>query len=275
MNRRAFLVTLAAAPACAQTGVTRYVRYRSGNTTSYGILQGNEIQPIRGDLFGAHQPAGAKVKLAGVKLLVPCEPQKVLALAGNYKSHMGNTALFKNPEVFYKPVTSLQNPEDPVEIPKDATDVHYEGELVVVIGKRAKRVSVAEARNVIFGVTCGNDVSDRYWQNSAKKDVQWWRAKGADTFGPVGPAIARGVDYSKLMLRTRINGKEVQKESTGDLLFDCPTMVSYISQYVTLMPGDLIFTGTPQSTKPVKAGDVMEVDIEGIGVLRNKVVAAS
>jgi 2-keto-4-pentenoate hydratase/2-oxohepta-3-ene-1,7-dioic acid hydratase in catechol pathway len=275
MNRRSFLTVLAAAPAFTQTSVTRYVRYRSGNTTSYGILQGSEIQPIRGDLFGAHQPAGAKVKLAGVKLLVPCEPQKVLALAGNYKSHMGNTALFKNPEVFYKPVTSLQNPEDPVEIPKDATDVHYEGELVVVIGKRAKRVSVAEARNVIFGVTCGNDVSDRYWQNSAKKDVQWWRAKGADTFGPVGPAIARGVEYSKLMLRTRINGKEVQKESTADLLFDCPTMVSYISQYVTLMPGDLIFTGTPQSTKPVKAGDVMEVDIEGIGVLRNKVVAAS
>lgn len=274
MNRRAFLTALAV-PAFAQTGATRYVRYRQGNSTSYGILEGDTIQPIRGDLFGAHQPAGAKVKLAGVKLLVPCEPQKVLALAGNYKSHMGKTALFKNPEVFYKPLTSLQNPEDPIELPKDSTDVHYEGELVVVIGKRAKRVTVAEARNVIFGVTCGNDVSERDWQNGPKKDVQWWRAKGADTFGPVGPCIARGVDYAKLMLRTRVNGKEVQKESTGDLLFDCPTMVSYISRYVTLMPGDLIFTGTPQTTKPVKAGDVLEVDIEGIGVLRNKVVTGA
>ncbi len=276
MHRRTFVSVLgglAAAAASAQSAVTKYVRYRRGNTTSFGILRGDVIQPIRGDLFGAHQPAGGTVKLSDVKLLYPYEAQKVLCLAGNYKSHMGGRALFKNPEIFLKPLTALQHPEDPIVLPKDSTNVHYEGELVVVIGKRAKDVTVEQARDVIFGVTCGNDVSEREWQNGKNKDVQWWRAKGSDTFAPCGPVIARGLDYGNLMLRTRVNGRVVQEENTKDLLFDCPTMVSFISRYVTLTPGDLIFTGTPQTTQKMSPGDVVEVDIEGIGVLRNKVVA--
>ena len=146
---------------------------------------------------------------------------------------------------------------------------------MVVIGKRASRVSVAEAREAIFGVTAGNDVSEREWQNGAKKDVQWWRAKGADTFAPLGPSIVRGLDYGKLGIQTRLNGNVVQKDSTANLVHDCPTTVSFISQFVTLLPGDLIYTGTPGTTKRMNPGDVVEVEIEGIGILRNKIVAAS
>ena len=156
-------------------------------------------------------------------------------------------------------------------IPPDATNVHFEGELVAVIGKRARNLSPAQAREAIFGVTCGNDVSERDWQNGPRKDLQWWRAKGADTFAPAGPVIARGLDYGKLLLQTRLNGEVKQKQSTADLLFDPPAIVSFISRYVTLAPGDLIYTGTPGQTSPMKPGVVVEVEIEGIGVLRNPV----
>ncbi|MBI3209545.1 MAG: fumarylacetoacetate hydrolase family protein, partial [Candidatus Solibacter usitatus] len=174
---------------------------------------------------------------------------------------------------FYKPITCLQNPGDPIRIPRSAKNVHYEGELVVVIGKTLQNASNDEARAGIFGVTCGNDVSERDWQNGAQKDLQWWRAKGADTFGPMGPAIVSGLDYSKLMLETRLNGQSVQKQSTSDLLFDCVSIVSYTSQFVTLTPGDVIYTGTPGATKKMSPGDVVEVEIEGIGILRNAITA--
>jgi 2-keto-4-pentenoate hydratase/2-oxohepta-3-ene-1,7-dioic acid hydratase in catechol pathway len=176
--------------------------------------------------------------------------------------------------MFYKPITCLQDPGQPIVIPADSKNTHYEGELVIVMGKQASHISEAEAAKYIFGVTCGNDVSERDWQNGPQKDLQWWRAKGADTFGPCGPCIARGVDYSKLQLRTRVNGKVVQEQSTSDLLFNCHAIVSFVSRYVTLTPGDLIYTGTPGSTSRLNPGDTVEVDIEGIGVLRNPVTAA-
>ncbi|MGH9721714.1 MAG: fumarylacetoacetate hydrolase family protein, partial [Bryobacteraceae bacterium] len=175
------------------------------------------------------------------------------------------------PEMFYKPITCLQHPGEAIVIPKDATNVHYEGELVLVIGKRASRISKEEARNVIFGVSCGNDVSEREWQNGGKKDLQWWRAKGADTFGPLGPCVAVGLNYSNLLLQTRLNGQVVQKQNTSDLLFGPLEIVSFVSHFVTLTPGDLIYTGTPGATKKMSPGDMVEVDIEGIGVLKNKV----
>jgi 2-keto-4-pentenoate hydratase/2-oxohepta-3-ene-1,7-dioic acid hydratase in catechol pathway len=177
-----------------------------------------------------------------------------------------------SPEIFYKPITALQDPGGPIAIPRDATDLHYEGELVVVIGKRLKNATPAEARAAIFGVTCGNDVSERNWQAGPGKDLQWWRAKGSDTFAPLGPAIATGLDYGSLLLETRLNGEVVQKQTTADLLFDCPTIASWISGWVTLMPGDAIYTGTPGATRRMSAGDVVEVEIEGIGTLRNPVV---
>jgi 2-keto-4-pentenoate hydratase/2-oxohepta-3-ene-1,7-dioic acid hydratase in catechol pathway len=236
-------------------------------------VDGDSVREIQGDLFGAFKESGRKFKLADVKLLYPCQPPKVFAVGLNYRSHLGNRPAPTRPEIFYKPITALQNPDDPILIPKTATDVHYEGELVVVIGKRARDVTPEQAREVIFGVACGNDVSERQWQNGPDKDLQWWRAKGADTFAPLGPTIARGLDYGKLMLETRLNGQSVQKQNTSDLLFNCEQIVSWISKAVTLTPGDLIYTGTPGSTKAMKPGDLVEVEIEGIGILKNMVNA--
>jgi 2-keto-4-pentenoate hydratase/2-oxohepta-3-ene-1,7-dioic acid hydratase in catechol pathway len=276
-TRRQVIGSMLAAGAAAQgePAVTRYIRYRHNNAVSYGVLEGETVRPVSGDIFGRHKIGDQKLKLASVKLLAPCEPPKVLAVGLNYRSHIGNRPAPKRPEIFYKPTTCLLEPEAAIVIPKDAGNVHYEGELVVVIGKRARHATVEQAREAIFGVTCGNDVSERDWQNGADKDLQWWRAKGADTFGPLGPVIARGLDYGQLLLQTRLNGQVVQKQNTSDLLFDCPAIVSWVSHYVTLTPGDVIYTGTPGTTQKMKPGDVVEIDIEGIGVLRNSVAAAS
>jgi 2-keto-4-pentenoate hydratase/2-oxohepta-3-ene-1,7-dioic acid hydratase in catechol pathway len=261
----------------AQTAseVTSYVRYRRGSATSYGVLDGDKIHPLSGDLFGDHAVSSASHMLSEVKLLYPCEPPKLMAVGLNYKSHIGNRPAPKNPEIFYKPISALQNPGDPIIIPEGANNVHYEGEFVLVIGKRLKGASRDEARAGIFGVTCGNDVSERDWQNGPEKDLQWWRAKGADTFAPMGPSIVRGLDYGKLLLQTRLNGQVVQKQYTSDLLFDPPAIVSWVSKHITLVPGDVIFTGTPGSTKPMKPGDEVEVEIAGIGVLKNPVKGAT
>ena len=252
--------------------MTHYIRYRSGATVSYGVLEGATVHQIQGDLIGSHAPTGAALPLAEVSLLAPTVPGKILCVGRNYRSHLGTRPQPASPEIFYKPITALQDPGGPIAIPRDATDLHYEGELVVVIGKRLKNATPAEARAAIFGVTCGNDVSERNWQAGPGKDLQWWRAKGSDTFAPLGPAIATGLDYGSLLLETRLNGEVVQKQTTADLLFDCPTIASWISGWVTLMPGDAIYTGTPGATRRMSAGDVVEVEIEGIGTLRNPVV---
>jgi 2-keto-4-pentenoate hydratase/2-oxohepta-3-ene-1,7-dioic acid hydratase in catechol pathway len=252
----------------------KYVRYSSNSSVSYGVLDdAGTVHEIRGGLFGGGVRTGATHPLSDVKLLYPCEPGKILAVGLNYKSHLSGRPQPAHPEIFYKPVTALQNPGDPIVLPRDATDVHYEGELVVVIGRPARNVTPGEARGAIFGVTCGNDVSERNWQHGAGKDLQWWRAKGCDTFAPLGPAIVTGVDHSNLLLRTRLNGEVVQQQYTSDLIFDCPAIVSWISGWVTLLPGDIIYTGTPGSTRRLSAGDTLEVEIESIGVLSNPVAA--
>lgn len=248
----------------------KYVRYRSGSDVSYGILDGDIIRELRGDLF-SNSETGVTHERSAVKLLCPCTPGKILAVGLNYKSHLGARPAPPNPEIFYKPVTCLLDREESIAIPADATNVHYEGELVIVVGKRVKDASIEEASAAIFGVTCENDVSERDWQHGPQKDLQWWRAKGADTFGPLGPAIATGLDYANLLLETRLNGEVVQKQYTSGLIFDCPTIVRYISRWVTLLPGDIIYTGTPGSTRKLSSGDTVEVEIEGVGVLRNRV----
>jgi 2-keto-4-pentenoate hydratase/2-oxohepta-3-ene-1,7-dioic acid hydratase in catechol pathway len=250
------------------------VRYRKGSAVSYGILEGETVREVQGNLFANPRATNNRSKLSEVKLLYPCEPPKVLAAGLNYKSHIGDRPAPKRVEMFFKPTTCLQHPDEPIVIPKGAKNVHFEGELVLVIGKRASRISAADAPGVIFGVTCGNDVSERDWQNGADKDMQWWRAKGADTFGPMGPCIVTGIDYNKLLLQTRVNGKVLQKQFTSDLLFNPAQIVSFVSDYVTLEPGDVIYTGTPGSTSKMNPGDVCEIDIEGIGILRNKIAAA-
>jgi 2-keto-4-pentenoate hydratase/2-oxohepta-3-ene-1,7-dioic acid hydratase in catechol pathway len=268
---------LAAAPvlasaAPAPTGVTQFVRYLRGNEPTHGIVEGDLIRRITGDLFGTFKTTKETVRFSTQKLLYPVQPSKVLAVGLNYKSHIGTRTPPTNPEIFYKPITCLQHPGADIVIPKDSKNTHYEGELVIVIGKHTRNASAADAKDAIFGVTCGNDVSERDWQNGAQKDLQWWRAKGADTFGPLGPGIVRGLDYANLELSTKLNGKVVQHSNTSDLLFDCPTIVSFISRYVTLLPGDLIYTGTPGSTQRMSPGDTVEVEISGIGTLFNRVI---
>jgi len=251
----------------------KYVRYATLAATSYGILDGETIREISGSPLDGHAETGATHQLSSVKLLAPIQPGKIMAVGLNYKSHLGGRPQPQHPEMFYKPVTALQNPGDPIVIPRDATDVHYEGEIVIVIGKPARNVTPEQAKAAIFGVTCGNDVSERNWQHGAGKDLQWWRAKGSDTFAPLGPAIVTGIDCSNLLLETRLNGEVVQKQYTSDLIFDCPAIVSWVSGWVTLVPGDIIYTGTPGTTRKLSPGDLVEVEIESIGVLSNPVAS--
>jgi 2-keto-4-pentenoate hydratase/2-oxohepta-3-ene-1,7-dioic acid hydratase in catechol pathway len=248
-----------------------YIRYRYDGQVAYGLLEGRLVREIGGNLTGALAPTGKTIELSQVELLCPCEPGKILAVGLNYRSHLGQRPQPAHPEMFLKPVSALQDPEGPIVIPRDATDVHYEGELVVVIGTKVKNASPEQAANAIFGVTCGNDVSDRNWQHGEKKDLQWWRAKGSDTFAPLGPAVVTGLDFGNLTLETRLNGEMVQRQSTADLIFDCASIVSWASGWVTLFPGDVIYTGTPGATRRMVPGDVVEVEIEGIGTLRNRV----
>jgi 2-keto-4-pentenoate hydratase/2-oxohepta-3-ene-1,7-dioic acid hydratase in catechol pathway len=252
--------------------VTKYVRYSANSQVSYGTLTGDVINELKGDLFANPTPTGRRLKLADVKLLPPCDPKKVIAVGLNYKSHLGTQAPAAYPGLFAKYPTSIIASGDDIVFPADAMNVHYEGELVVVMGKRAKRVPVETAKSYVFGVTAGNDVSERGWQ---KADLQWFRAKATDTFGPMGPAIVTGLNYDDLLLETKLNGEVVQSQRTKDLIFDVATIVSYISRYVTLEPGDVIFTGTPGTTRPFKVGDTIEVIIEGIGTLRNKAIQGS
>ena len=250
-------------------GVVRYVRFQQRGRASWGILDGRVIREIIGRPWESDAQSGFSVSRDDAKLLFPAEPTKILALAGNYKSHLAGTAPPGNPEVFYKPPTCLLAPEGTIVVPQGTSDVHYEGELVVVMGKTAKGVSAEEASGCVFGLTCGNDVSARDWQ---KNDKQWWRAKGCATFGPVGPWIVRGRDGGGLLLTTRLNGEVKQQARTSELIFDIPQVVSFVSRHLTLLPGDLIFTGTPGTTSAMKVGDVVEVEIEKIGILRNRVV---
>ena len=265
----AFAVAVLSQAATAQS-VTRYVRYEAGGDVSYGILEADRVHQLSGDLFDSPRRTGRSMNLAEVRLLAPTVPSKVLAVGLNYQSHLGERSPSAYPGLFAKLPTSIVGTGEPIVIPPDARNVHYEGELVIVIGRRASRVSAEEAHQYIFGVTAGNDVSERDWQQA---DLQWFRAKASDTFGPLGPAIASGLDYNNLLVQTRVNGEVRQSESSADLIFDIDEIVSYVSRYVTLMPGDVIFTGTPGSTQAMQPGDAVEIEVEGVGVLRNPVRA--
>lgn len=259
----------AVVPSLASAQVTRYVRYAAGSTVAYGVLEGETIRELSGDLFTAPQPTGRTVRRSEVRLLAPVEPKKVIAVGLNYKTHLGDRPAATYPGLFAKLPSSIVGPEADIVYPADAENLHFEGELVVVIGRRAHHVSPAEAARHVFGVTAGNDVSERNWQRS---DLQWFRAKASDTFGPLGPVLVTGLNYGDLLLETRVNGKVMQSQRTRDLIFDVPAIVSYVSRYVTLEPGDVIYTGTPGTTAAMQPGDVVEVLIEGVGTLRNRVV---
>ena len=249
----------------------KFVRYQSNGNVSYGTLSGNTINEIDGDPITGYSETGNTAALGDVQLLAPVTPGKVLAVGLNYRSHLGGAPEPANPEIFIKTPTCLNDPEGNIVLPAGDDNVHAEGELVVVIKNQTKEATPEEAAANILGVTCGNDVSARTWQSN---DMQWWRAKASDTFGPVGPAVVTGLNYNALQLETRINGEVVQSQTTADLIFPVEAVVSFVSQAMTLEPGDVIFTGTPGTTSALRAGDVVEVELEGIGVLKNTVVDA-
>ena len=254
--------------------------FRIGHRVAYGVVSDGEVIEIRGSIYTRFRMTDTRQRLSEVKLLPPTEPYQMWGPGLNFAEHLefaGSVygreapALPRHPEPWHKGRNALTGPDDPIIIPKDSSgDVHYEGEVVAVIGKDCRRVTPSQATKFILGYTCGNDISDRSWQ---KSDWTLWRAKGADSFAPVGPWIETNIDPQDLELIVRINGREAQRVGTRDMLFTFPEIVSYISQQITLRPGDLIFSGTTGITSALKPGDVVEVDIPGIGVLRNPVVA--
>ncbi|MFK7964023.1 MAG: fumarylacetoacetate hydrolase family protein [Burkholderiaceae bacterium] len=245
-----------------------YVRYLHENAIRYGILDGATVTQLAGGLFPMSAPTSRKLALDAVTLLPPTDAAKVFAVGMNFASHIASAG-DAPPPLFLKLPSSLAGHNEDVALPADAGNVHFEGELVLVIGKRAKNVSVAQAPDYIFGVTAGNDLTERSWQG---RDLQWMRAKASDGFGPVGPAIVTGLDYNNVLLTTRLNDEVVQQESTQNMIHKPAKVLSYLSQYFTLEPGDLIFMGTPGRTQALGHGDVVSVTIDGVGKLSNRIV---
>lgn len=233
------------------------------------------IAVLDGDpLYRSIQLTGEKLVLADVRLLAPVIPRsKVIGVGRNYLEHaaeLGNS-LPKEPMLFLKPNTSVIGPDEPIVLPVQATEVNHEAELAVVIGRIAKSVPKERVGEVIFGYTCGNDVSARDLQ---KSDGQWARAKGFDSFCPLGPWIETSLDPADLAVRCRVNDEERQSGRTSQMVFDVGSLVAYISEAFTLLPGDVILTGTPAGVGPIVAGDQVTVSVEGVGVLSNPVVTA-
>jgi 2-keto-4-pentenoate hydratase/2-oxohepta-3-ene-1,7-dioic acid hydratase in catechol pathway len=248
----------------------RVIRFSHNGTIGYGSLEGEEIFALPGGLFGDGTRGERVAQLADVKLLAPCEPTKVVAVGLNYRNHAMELNLEPPPVplLFLKPSTSVADPEARVIYPDMSERVDYEAELAVVIGRRAKAVSVADAWDYVLGYTCGNDVTARDLQRS---DGQWTRAKGFDTFCPLGPWIETELsEPGNVDLFCRVNGETKQSGNTSDLIFDIPALINFISRIMTLEPGDVIMTGTPSGIGPVNRGDVMEIEVAGIGVLRNR-----
>lgn len=258
-------------PRHTPSDITRYIRYESAGAVHFARLEGDTIHRLDGDFLTGGTADGTTRPLADVRVLAPVRPGKIIAVGLNYTSHLGTRNAPTEPGLFAMYPSAVVGPDDDIVPPPDAGPVHFEGELVLVVGRRAARIAAEDALDHLFGVTAGNDISERGWQRS---DLQWIRAKSSDTFAPIGPAVVTGLPIDDLLLRTRLNGEVVQEERTADLLFGVPEILEYITRHVTLEPGDLVFTGTPGTTRGMHPGDVVEVEIEGIGVLRNTVRAA-
>lgn len=258
---------LTALSGAALADVVQYARYEKAGAIGYGIVDGASVRVLDGNFLGPHRETGETLALTDINLLPPTVPSKVLAVGLNYASH-GSSA--GNPPLFAKLPSSLVGQGDAIKLPSDSNNVHYEGEMVIVIGKRAQNIAEDQVADYVFGITAGNDVSARDWQSS---DLQWVRAKASDTFGPVGPVVARGLSYDDVLVETRVNGEVRQSERTSHLIHNVAKIVSFTSRYVTLEPGDLIFTGTPGRTSRLAPGDVVEVTVEGVGTLRNPAIA--
>ncbi|HET8626387.1 MAG TPA: fumarylacetoacetate hydrolase family protein [Thermomicrobiales bacterium] len=254
----------------------RIARYRDGEAARLGVVDGDAVRAAGGELFGALIPGERVGALADVTLLPPVAPSKIVAVGLNYADHVAESGpaldLPKEPVIFMKPPSSLLGHGGTILLPAGAEPVHYEAELAVVIGRRARHVRREDAYDYVLGLTCGNDVSARNYQ---QQDGQWVRAKGFDTFTPLGPWIATDLRADALAIQSRLNGGVEQSSNTRHLLFDVPFLIAFISGVMTLLPGDVIMTGTPAGVGPMHPGDRIEVEVEGIGTLANGVAAES
>ena len=266
----------------------RIARFTTGDEPAYGVITGDldelgepEEDAVVVELAGDPLYVGIKLldqehRLADVRLLAPVLPRsKVVGIGRNYRAHaeeMGNKVP-EEPLFFLKPNTSVIGPGDPVVYPSQSQNVHYEGELAVVIGRICRDVPPEKATDVIHGYTIGNDVTARDLQRA---DVQFTRGKGFDTFCPLGPWVETDLDPQHFIdgvaIRTHLNGEVVQDGTTADMIFDIPTLIAYVSSVMTLLPGDVILTGTPEGVGPMEVGDEVEVSVAGLGSLTNKVV---
>ncbi len=256
----------------------RIARFTYESHQLFGIVEGDPgaevIALVEGDpLYTKVTPTGQHLPLAEVKLLAPVIPRsKVVGVGRNYADHaaeLGNEVPAE-PLLFLKPNTTVISPADPIGHPQQSTDVHYEGELAVVIGRICRDVPVERVPEVIFGYTVGNDVTARDLQRS---DDQWTRAKGFDSFCPLGPWIVTDLDITDLAVTTTLNGELKQAGRTSAMVHKVPDLIAYITTVMTLLPGDVILTGTPAGVGPMKPGDEVSVTVEGIGTLTNPVVA--
>jgi 2-keto-4-pentenoate hydratase/2-oxohepta-3-ene-1,7-dioic acid hydratase in catechol pathway len=259
--------------------VVRWIRFSLQGRTAYGIVEGDRVREVAGGPLQGYETTSRVHDLSAVKIEVPLVPSTFYCVGLNYAAHILEVAakldvkadLPRQPDVGYRAINALIAHGEPVVIPADAKKVQYEGELAVVIGSRAKHLSEAAALSCVLGYTIGNDVSERTWQ---KSDRTLWRAKNTDTFKPMGPWIETDVDLEALETRVRVNGAETTRFRTNAMLFGIAAYISAITRYITLYPGDVIWMGTDGTSPDLKAGDVVEVEIAGIGTLRNPFVAA-
>jgi 2-keto-4-pentenoate hydratase/2-oxohepta-3-ene-1,7-dioic acid hydratase in catechol pathway len=250
----------------------RIYRLKQGTSGRYAVERDGKTYWMRGDLFGAYD-IGEEVPAADAsRVMAPVDPSIVVCIGLNYKDHAAEMKkkLPEEPLVFLKPRSSVIGPDDAIRIPAWAGAIHHESEMAVVIGKQASKVNEADAMNYVLGVTCLNDVTARELQ---VKDVQYSRAKGFDTFSPIGPCIAVGLDPSALAIEGWVNDQQKQKSNTRELIFTVPYLVAHVSRFMTLNPGDVITTGTPSGVGPIVPGDRMSIKVEGVGTLSNPCVA--
>jgi len=250
-------------------------RFVYQDEAEYGVVTKDSLRKIEGWPSGPYSISEELIPITKVKVLPPLMPSKIVAIGLNYAKHVTEVKLDRNapsaPLFFLKPPTSIIGPEEGIIHPQKSDELHYEGELAVIIKNRTRKIQPEEALDHILGYTCLNDVTARDWQRS---DGQWTRAKSFDTFCPIGPVIAMDIkNPNALKIETRLNGQVKQSATTADLLFKVEELVTYISRHMTLLPGDIIATGTPDGVGPMEVGDTVEVEIEEIGVLRNYVIA--
>jgi 2-keto-4-pentenoate hydratase/2-oxohepta-3-ene-1,7-dioic acid hydratase in catechol pathway len=250
----------------------RILRFRYQKEIFWGVLKENLIDILSDSPFNGIRPSRKKLLLSKVKILAPAQPSKIILTGLNYRDHARELgmAIPKEPVIFLKPPTSVIGDAQAIVYPAQVKRLDYEAELALVIGKTAKNIPIEKAKKYILGYTCLNDVTARDLQ---QKDGQWTRSKSFDTFCPAGPWIETDLDPSNLSVRCRLNGRLKQDSSTANLIFPAERLVSYISRIMTLLPGDIISTGTPAGVGPMQPGDRVEVEIEGIGRLSNRVVS--